>query len=116
MDGFFTSLEETLDDLPSTINSTICLTGDFNAKNSSWWSDQSTNDAGTRLANLTNTLGLFQLVSGPTRAAGTKSAAQLDLMFINNVSVVESCNVLPPISDQQFYTLEFSQIVKVPAL
>ena len=87
-----------------TIYSTICLTDDFNAKNSSWWpwSDQS-NDAGTRLANLTDTLGLFQLVSGPTRAAGTKSAAQLDLMFINNVSVVESCDVLPPISEHPYH-------------
>jgi len=43
--------------------------------------------------------GQVQLVSGPTRCTDNGSASQIDLMFLNDVSVVQSCDVLPPVAD-----------------
>ena len=97
--NFVTALEAALDGLPCANKATVCLVGDFNAKNALWWDGQTSNSAGERLADMANSLGLVQLVSGPTRAVGLAHAAQIDLMFINNSALVDSCNVLAPVSD-----------------
>ena len=45
--------------------------------------------------------GLSQLVEGPdpTRILDNSDPSQVDLMFINNFSIVNSCDVLPPVAD-----------------
>ena len=43
--------------------------------------------------------GLTQLVTNPTRCPHLSSAAQLDLIFINDISCIQSCQVLPQLSD-----------------
>ena len=97
------SLESDLHELSSSQsrNSSTCLVGDFNAKNSTavWWNGQTTDEAGAKLADLMADFGLFQIVDGPTRAAGTQQASQLDLMFIDKISLVDSCQVLSPLAD-----------------
>lgn len=84
-----------------------CVVGDFNAKSSTWWSGQSSNDSGTALSALMVDYGLVQLVEGPTRSSTESSASQLDLMFANDLSVVESCSVLPPVADHCPTILQF---------
>ena len=39
------------------------------------------------------------MVEGPTRILDNSDPSQVDLMFINNFSIVNSCDVLPPIAD-----------------
>ncbi len=98
---FISSFETALDSLQRTAKTIFCLVGDFNAKSRSWWSGQMTNEAGEQLAVLAKAHGLVQLVNGPTRAAGSPHAAQLDLMFISDTDseLVNSCTVLSPLSD-----------------
>ena len=72
---------------------------DFNAKHSTWWDCQTTDNAGVLLANMACEHSLSQLVEGPTRAAGTPQAAQLDLVFTDRADLVESCTVLSPVAD-----------------
>ena len=43
--------------------------------------------------------GLVQLGDGPTHCVGEHDASQLDLMFVNDVSVVDTCSVLSPLAD-----------------
>ena len=97
------SLESDLHELNSSQsrNSSTCLVGDFNAKNSVWWNGQTTDEAGAKLADLMADFGLFQIVDGPTRTAGTQQASQLDLMFIDKISLVDSCQVLSPLADHR---------------
>ena len=83
----------------SSKRSTLVLAGDFNAKNSVWWCGQRSNEAGLLLANCAAAHGLVQTVEGPTHAVNEPAASQLDLMFINNISLVEDCEVLSPFSD-----------------
>ena len=73
--------------------------GNFNAKSSIWWGGQSTNEASDKLALMAISHGLVQIVNGPTRASGSSCAAQLDLMFIDNVSLVSKCEILSPVAD-----------------
>ena len=53
--------------------------------------------------------GLFQTVGGLTRAAGTQQASQLELMFIDKTSLVDSCQVLSPLADHS-HTLLLNEI------
>ena len=60
-------------------------------KRNFWIYRQSTNEAGEKLALTANSRGLVQIVKGLTRASGSFCAAQLDLLFIDNVSLVSNC-------------------------
>ena len=52
----------------SSKHATFVIAGDFNDKNSVWWSGQSSNEAGLLLADSAATHGFVQTVEGPTRA------------------------------------------------
>ncbi len=96
---FVDCLESAMDSIHGSSKRTVCIVGDFNAKSSTWWNGQNTTALGALLANFAVEHGLDQVVDGPTRAVGTSAAAQLDLMFTNNASVVDSCSVLSPLAD-----------------
>ena len=96
---FVSFLESSLESLHRSSTSTVCLVGDFNAKSSLWWSGQSTNEPGEQLFNFAVANGFAQIIEGPTRDVGGPTAAQLDLMFIDNVELVDSFAVLSPVAD-----------------
>ena len=73
--------------------------GDFNAKSSSWWGGQSSNEPGEYLFNFAVAHGFAQVIEGPTRDVNGPAAAQLDLMFIDNVELFESSDILSPVAD-----------------
>ena len=99
MSDFIRTLGSTLDNFVHSAKRLLCVVSDFNVKSPNCRCGQSSNDAGVALSVLMTDLGLSQLVDGPTRCVGESSAAQLDLMFVSDVSVVESTNVLSPVSD-----------------
>ena len=96
---FVHCLQSSLDSLPKSSTTPICLVGDFNAKHSTWWDGQVTDEPGDLLFQFSMTNGFAQVVGEATRIPATSAPAQLDLMFINHVSLVESCTVLPQLSD-----------------
>ena len=98
LSSFISNLDQALTNLTSS-SSITCLVGDFNAKLNHWWTGQKSNEAGIELSSLTIDHGLSQLVEGPTRILDNSDPSQVDLMFINNFSIVNSCDVLPPIAD-----------------
>ncbi len=109
---FISSLESVVDNMPNSKRSTLCLVGDFNAKNTLWWKGQQTDDAGVQLAMFALTHGLIQLVDGPTREVNCTLPAQLDLMFVDNVSLVEQCSVLSPVADHSPTLLQLNLTTK----
>ena len=63
--------------------------GDFNAKNSEWWSGDTSDLAGIELLNLANQHGLRQLIDKPTHILPNSSSC-IDLIFSAENNVLES--------------------------
>ena len=70
MSDFIYCLESGLESLHRSTSSTVCLVGDFNSKNSSWWGGQATNEPGEALFNFAVANGFAQLVDCPTHDVG----------------------------------------------
>ena len=65
VDSFLSNLEQLLRDI-STCNPTVSvITGDFNARSSSWWSEDISTSEGTKLYLLTSSNGFSQLINEP---------------------------------------------------
>ena len=65
----------------------------LNSKHSSWLPNQGITFAGTQLFNLTASFGLTQVVSDPTLTTNSGKDVLLDLIFVNDPTVLR--NVLP---------------------
>ena len=64
-DSFLSNLGQLLRDI-STCNPTVSvITGDFNARSSSWWSEDINTSEGTKLYLLTSSNGFSQLINEP---------------------------------------------------
>ena len=74
---FMKCLQSSLDDILVSSKSTVCLVGNFNAKNSTWWNGQSTTKPGVLLAAFAAAHAFVQMVDGATRAVATQATAQL---------------------------------------
>ena len=98
-DYLLSQLDTALSALPGQSRHMLCLVGDFNARCSSWWSGQHSLVDGSCLESFASVQGLVQVVDGPTRAVGSPQAAQLDLMFVRDAALVQSCCILPPVAD-----------------
>ena len=75
--NYITDLQAGIDKIPA--NNSICVVGDFNARHSTWWNGQATDEIGRALFDFASSNGLVQLVQGATRHPGGAAAAQLDL-------------------------------------
>ena len=75
------------------------LVEDFNAKNSAWWSNQSTDSQGEALTLCADSLNLHQIITQPTYNVLSGTESLLDLMFTNAPQSVLSSYTLPPIAD-----------------
>ena len=79
--GFFLSnLEELFSDINKLKSSLSVFTGDFNARSSSWWSDDINTIEGTNLFSLTSSNDFSQLINEPTHIQ-TNSCSCIDLIF-----------------------------------
>ena len=77
---FLSSLEKLFNDINKFKPSLSIVTGDFNARSSSWWSDDINTTEGTNLFSLTSSNGFSQLINEPTHTQ-TNSSSCIDLIF-----------------------------------
>ena len=104
--AFVSNLEVAMDNLHASSKRSLCvIAGDFNARNSLWWSGQDSNEAGLLLTNCAAAHGFVQTVEGPTRAVTEPAASQLDLMFVNDLSFVDSWLYRPSLTTAQQFSL-----------
>ena len=101
-------LDQVLAGLPRVASRNICLVGDFNAKHDSWLSSQTSDIAGHRLFAFAISNGLVQVVSEPTFTTNSGKEVQLDLMFVNQPLLVQSCTTLTPLADHRPTLLQLS--------
>ena len=97
--SFVDCFDGVLNNLSQTAARKICLVGDFNAKHSAWLSSQDTDIAGMRMFAFAATNGLLQTVPEPTYSTVSGNEVLLNLMFTDQPGLVQSCCVLPPVSD-----------------
>ena len=98
-DDFLSQLDLALSSLQGQPHHSLCLVGDFNVRCSSWWNGQVSTAEGLSLESFASAQGLVQIIDGPIRAFGSPQAAQLDLMFVRDASLVQSSCILPPVAD-----------------
>ena len=77
---FLSNLEKLFSDINKLKASLSVVTGDFNARSSSWWSDDINTTEGTNLFSLTSSNGFSQLINEPTHMQ-TNSSSCIDLIF-----------------------------------
>ena len=87
-DLFLANLEQLLCEINNCKPYLSIITGDFNARSSSWWSKDSNTPEGLKLFSLTSANGFSQLINEPTHFQGNSSSC-IDLIFTNqgNLSV-----------------------------
>ena len=96
MSSFLESLESAL---TSIRHDFVCVTGDFNAKHSAWFSGQKTDTPGLNLKQFSDSLHLLQLINQPTFNANAANPSLLDLIFVSSANMVLSTSVKPPVAD-----------------
>ena len=74
---FLSNLEKLFSDINKLKASLSVATGDFNARSSSWWSDDINTTEGTNLFSLTSSNGFSQLINEPTHMQ-TNSSSCID--------------------------------------
>ena len=65
-DSFLSNLEQLLRDISKCKPTVSVITGDFNARSSSWWSEDINTSEGTKLYLLTSSNKFLQLINEPT--------------------------------------------------
>ena len=87
-DSFLLNFGQLLSNISTRKPTVSIITGDFNARSSSWWSDDINTSEGTNLYSLTSSNGFSQLINEPTHLQ-TNSSSCIDLIFTDqpNLSV-----------------------------
>ena len=88
LDSFLPNLEQLLRDISKCKPTVSAVTGDFNARFSSWWSEDINTSEGTKLYSLTSSNGFLQLINESTHIQ-TNSSSCIDFIFTDqpNLSV-----------------------------
>ena len=93
-DTFLIKLEHMIDTIFNYDPNIVLVLGDFNAKLSSWKTDDNDTLEGICINDLTSSYGLTQMISDPTHILPTSSSC-IDLIFCNQTNMVTNCGVLP---------------------
>ncbi len=75
------------------------LLGDFNILNF----DNPSHPLYSNVCSITSLYCLTQVVVGPTHVHHDGSTSTIDLVFVRNPSMVNSCNTIPPLSNSDHY-------------
>ena len=115
-DSFLLNFEQLLSDISTRKPTVSIITGDFNARSSSWWSDDINTSEGTNLYSLTSSNGFSQLINEPTHLQ-TNSSSCIDLIFTDqpNLSVNSGVHAsLHPNCHHQIVHTSFNLSISYP--
>ena len=108
-DQFLKGLEEIMAFVSDRNPTSIIILGDFNARSSSWWTDDITNFEGSQIDSLTTFYNLYQLISEPTHIL-QYSQSCIDLIFTNQPNLVIDSGVHPSLYPQCHHQITFCKI------
>ena len=87
----------------------MLVTGDFNVRSSSWWSDDIHKIEGSGFESVTSYYGLCQIINEP-RHILPSSASCIDLIFTNQPNLVINSGVNPSLYQNCHHQIIFAQI------
>ena len=89
---FLSIFEQLLNEINQCKPMLSIITGDFNARSSSWWANDSTTLEGTSLYSLTSSHSFCQLINEPTHIQRNSSSC-IDLIFTDQPSLAVNSGV-----------------------
>ena len=89
-ESFLSGFEDMLSSVLFSKSQFTVILGDFNARSSSWWSNDITNPNGILIDSLTTTHGFKQLISDATHIL-SQSLSCIDLIFTDQPNYVIDC-------------------------
>ena len=92
-ESFLKNFEELHVKIKSENPYAMFFAGDFNGHSQLWWSGGNTTLEGTRIHDLTNFLGLTQLITEPTNSELNKTPSCIELIFMDYSNRIPSWNV-----------------------
>ena len=96
----------------------LLVTGDFNARNSSWWKNNCVTREGNKIKSLTCSYGLSQLISDSTHIPQNSSSC-INLIFTNQPNLVTDCGLHLSLHPNCHHQIVFSKLnlkIKYPPL
>ena len=108
-DTFLLNFEQLTTYLNSIKPHVLLVTGDFNVRSSSWWSDDIDTVEGTRLESITSYYGLHQIINEPTHILPS-SASCIDLIFTNQPNLVIDSGVHLSLHQNCHHQIIFAKI------
>ena len=108
-DTFLLNFEQLLTYLNSIKPHVLLVTGDFNVRSSSWWSDDIDTVEGTRFESITSYYGLHQIINEPTHILPS-SASRIYLIFANQPNLVIYSGVHPSLHQNCHHQIIFAKI------
>ena len=114
--SFLSSFEQLLSEISKRKPTVSIITGDFNARSSSWWSNDTNTLEGTNLYSLTSSNNFSQLINEPTHIQGNSSSC-IDLIFTDRPNLAVNSGVhasLHPNCHHQVLHASFNLSISYP--
>ena len=91
-ESFLLNFEQLLDDVSQCRPSLSVITGDFNARSVSWWSNDINTMEGLKLSSMSSSVDFTQLINEPTHIQSSSSSC-IDLIFTDQPNLSVNCGV-----------------------
>ena len=102
--------EETIININNVSPAGTILLGDFNARNSDWWTGDATNSHGEDISDIALQHSFHQLIDEPTHFRPDCSPSCIDLIFTSSEALVCDSGVLPSLHSRCHHQITFVKI------
>ena len=102
--------EETIININNIHPAGSILIGDFNGRNSEWWTGDASNSQGEDIGDIASQHGLHQLIDEPTHLRPGCAPSCIDLIFTSSVDLVLNSGVLPSLYPRCHHQIPFVKI------
>ena len=107
-ESFLLNFEQLLDDVSQCRPSLSVITGDFNARSVSWWSNDINTTEGLKLSSMSSSVGFTQLINEPTHIQSSSSSC-IDLIFTDQPNLSVNCGVHASIHPNCHHQIVYSR-------
>ena len=108
-DHFINTFEQLISHLTSFKPHLLLITGDFNARSSSWWSGDVDNIEGTRLESITSFYGLYQIINELSHILLSSSSC-IDFIFTFQSNMLTDSGMHPLLHQNWLHQTIFAKI------
>ena len=108
-ESFLSNFEQLLDDVSQCRPSLSIITGDFNARSVSWWSNGINTTEGLKVSSMSSSVGFTQLINEPTHIQSSSSSC-IDLIFTDQPNLSVNCGVHASLHPNCHHRIVYSRL------